>query len=73
MSDREYTNGEITVTWEPTKCIHSGRCVHGLPQVFDVHARPWVNIEGATSEQIEAQIAKCPSGALGCYRNSTES
>lgn len=69
MNDREYTNGEVTVTWEPSKCIHSGRCVHGLPEVFDVHARPWVNILGASSDQIEAQIAKCPSGALGCFRN----
>lgn len=34
-SVKEYSNGEVTITWEASKCIHSGKCVRGLPSVFD--------------------------------------
>ena len=66
---KEYSNGEITVVWQPEKCIHSTLCFKGLPQVFDPKARPWVNPEGASSEEMMEQIGKCPSGALSFYRN----
>lgn len=62
--DRNYTNGEITVHWRPDKCTHAARCIRGLPSVFNVNARPWVNIGAATTEQIRATVETCPSGAL---------
>lgn len=61
---KKYSNGEVTVVWEPSKCIHSGDCVRGLPAVFDVNARPWVNVEGANAQQLINQVNQCPSGAL---------
>ena len=63
-----YETPEITVTFDPTLCIHSGNCVRGLPAVFDVGRRRWVRPEAATAEQVAAQIARCPSGALKFYR-----
>lgn len=66
---KEYSNGEITVVWQPDKCIHSKMCFNGLPEVFDPQARPWVNIEGSTSQKIMAQVKRCPSGALSYYVN----
>lgn len=59
-----YTNGEITVLWKPNCCIHSGICVRGLPRVFDVTRRPWVDILAATTDEIRDQVDRCPSGAL---------
>ena len=59
-----YTNGEITVLWKPNRCIHSGICVRGLPLVFDVKRRPWVDILAATTSEIRDQVDRCPSGAL---------
>jgi len=38
--------------------------VEGLPAVFDVNRRPWINADGAAAEAIQKQIARCPSGAL---------
>lgn len=71
MSDtpihKEYSNGEVTITWEPNKCIHSKNCVTGLASVFDFEKRPWINAQGASTEAIVKQIDKCPSGALGYY------
>ena len=61
---KEYSNGDITVIWQPKKCIHSAICKNGLFEVFNPQARPWINIEGANSERISAQVKKCPSGAL---------
>lgn len=66
---REYTNGEVTVVWKPDLCIHSTLCFNGLPEVFDPARRPWVNIQGAGSDQIVDQVKKCPSGALSYYLN----
>jgi uncharacterized Fe-S cluster protein YjdI len=63
-----YETPEITVTFEPAVCTHSAICVRGLPAVFDVRRRRWVAIEAATAEEIHAQVARCPSGALKSYR-----
>ena len=63
-----YETPEITVTFEPALCIHSARCVRGLPEVFDVKRRRWIAPEAASAEAIHEQIAKCPSGALKSYR-----
>ena len=68
----EYTNGELTIVWKPKKCIHSGNCVRGLPQVFDPRARPWIKIENASTEELAEAVARCPSGALSCYRNDAK-
>jgi len=66
---KEYTNGEITVMWKPAKCIHASFCWKELPEVFDPNKRPWVNMEGASSERIRKQVERCPSGALTYYEN----
>ena len=66
---KEYSNGEVTVVWKPELCIHSGVCFSGLPRVFNPKARPWVKVDGASTEQIVAQVKQCPSGALSYYYN----
>lgn len=70
MTEKRYTNDEITVVWKPDVCIHSTNCFKGLPQVFDPKARPWINAKGAKTAEIAAQIDKCPSGALSYFYNS---
>ncbi|MFK7952792.1 MAG: (4Fe-4S)-binding protein [Ekhidna sp.] len=61
---KEYSNEDLTVVWKPKQCIHSEKCFHGLSSVFNPNNRPWVNVEGAISQEIKDQIDKCPSGAL---------
>jgi len=61
---KKYSNGEITVVWQSGLCTHSGNCFRGLPQVFDPRKQPWITPDNATSEQIIAQVKRCPSGAL---------
>jgi uncharacterized Fe-S cluster protein YjdI len=67
MSDeitKTYTNGEVTIVWRSGLCQHSAVCFRGLPKVFDPRKRPWVNPQGASTEEIVTQVRKCPSGAL---------
>lgn len=66
---KEYTNNEVTVVWQPHLCIHSGICAHGLPLVFKPKEKPWITIGSTKSEEVIAQVAKCPSGALSTYSN----
>ncbi|WP_194774614.1 (4Fe-4S)-binding protein [Pararhodonellum marinum] len=72
MSKKTYTNGEVTITWEAEKCIHSANCVNGLPEVFQADARPWIKPEGAPTEAIVEQVKQCPSGALGYFYNDAD-
>jgi uncharacterized Fe-S cluster protein YjdI len=69
---KEYSNGELTIVWQPAKCIHSEICVKNLPSVYDPKAKPWISPEEATTEELKAQIKKCPSGALSFYMNGEE-
>jgi uncharacterized Fe-S cluster protein YjdI len=66
---KEYTNGEITVVWQSGKCIHSGNCVRTNPDVFQPKEKPWIKIDGSTTEKIIEAVKKCPSGALTYYNN----
>ena len=72
MSDKaiikRYSNGEITVVWQPSLCVHSGICARGLPQVIDPRRRPWVVLTGYDSDTITNQVEACPSGALSIER-----
>jgi uncharacterized Fe-S cluster protein YjdI len=66
MSKRlqSYETDEIVVTFDPKVSIHSGVCVRGLPLVFDVRRKRWVQPEHAPAADVAAQVARCPSGAL---------
>lgn len=69
LYENEFTNGEITVHYEPKKCIHAGICAKGLSEVFRTSVIPWVHMDGAKTSEIIQQIKKCPSGALSFCRN----
>lgn len=66
---KEYSNEEVTIIWKPDLCIHAGECVNALPKVYNPKDRPWIKPENATGDEIRAQVAKCPSGALTIKEN----
>ena len=61
---RIYENDTIAVAWYPERCVHSARCIAGLPDVFDPGRKPWVVLEGHTADEIAAVVQHCPTGAL---------
>ena len=66
---KKYTNGEVTIVWQPSVCTHTAICIHSLPAVFDTKKRPWVNIHGAETARLVEQVKACPSGALSFFMN----
>jgi Uncharacterized conserved protein len=68
-NSKNYSNGDVTIVWQPDLCIHSKICWTGLVEVFNPRNRPWVNMQGADTERIKAQVDKCPSGALSYIMN----
>lgn len=69
---KEYTNGEVTVFWKPKLCIHSANCLLGLPEVFDNSKKPWIDIHGATTEDIIKTVNTCPTRALTFLKNEPD-
>jgi uncharacterized Fe-S cluster protein YjdI len=61
---REYTADEVAVSFDANLCIHSGRCLKGLPEVFDLEKRPWIQPGNADAERVIETVDRCPSGAL---------
>jgi uncharacterized Fe-S cluster protein YjdI len=73
MEKKNYTNGEVTIVWQPKLCIHSAKCWRGensLPEVFNPSEKPWIKLEGASTERIIEQVKTCPSGALSYFMNN---
>ncbi|MGZ4116771.1 MAG: (4Fe-4S)-binding protein [Bacteroidia bacterium] len=64
-----YKNSDITVVWKPHVCIHSKKCWKELGDVFKPLEKPWVKMEGASTERIIKQVDSCPSGALSYIKN----
>ncbi len=72
---KTYSNGEITIVWKPSVCIHSTLCwkgEKGLKSVFNPMEKPWIKPHGADTEAIIERVTGCPSGALSFYYNDKQ-
>jgi uncharacterized Fe-S cluster protein YjdI/CDGSH-type Zn-finger protein len=61
---KRYDGERVEVTFDPRRCLHAGRCVTGLPEVFDTNRRPWILPDCAPAEKVAEVVRRCPSGAL---------
>jgi len=57
-------NDKVIVRYDPAICIHAGECVRGLPSVFSLSRKPWIDVNAASAAAIIEQVKRCPSGAL---------
>lgn len=69
MPAKEYRSEEITVAFDPGRCIHSEECVHNLPEVFDTEKRPWIQPGNSDADSVAAVVMRCPTGALTFVRS----
>jgi uncharacterized Fe-S cluster protein YjdI len=67
---KEYTNGEITVVWQPAKCVHCYNCVMANPLSFRPGERPWIKMDFSPTAKIIKAVDVCPSGALSYFINT---
>lgn len=61
---REYIGENIIVSYDAKRCIHAEECVHGMDAVFNIDARPWIQPDNGSADELAAVIDKCPTGAL---------
>jgi CDGSH-type Zn-finger protein len=61
---KTYVGKKITVHDNRRICSHAAECVNNLPSVFKLNARPWIDPDATSLEEIINTIRKCPSGAL---------
>lgn len=61
---KQYLGSDITVTFDSGRCLHFAECVRGLPEVFNVSARPWITPDNADAATLAGVVERCPSGAL---------
>lgn len=59
-----YATDAITVTFDPTRCIHAAECIRAAPAVFDSRRRRWIKPELGDPELIATAVHRCPTGAL---------
>ena len=69
VNANEFSNKDITVTYDPCKCILSGTCAKELSEVFSDSIIPWVNLDNTETNRIIEQIERCPSGALDYFKH----
>ncbi|ENQ3107061.1 (4Fe-4S)-binding protein [Bacillus cereus] len=64
FKSKRYAGKDIAVFFNAEIYAHAAKCVKGLPEVFDINKKPWVNANGAEADEIAKVIDQCPSGAL---------
>ena len=72
INAKEFSNKDITVTYDPCICTLSGICARDLSEVFSNCVIPWVNLDNTETKRIIKQIKKCPSGALKYYEHKKQ-
>jgi len=68
---RKYYGKTIDVFFKKEKCIKSGNCVKGEPNVFDTSRKPWILPDNASKQDVKDVINTCPSGALKYIERET--
>ena len=59
------SSDDITIHFDPQRCIHSRQCVLNAPGVFLANVEgPWLHPENDTPEHLAHVAQSCPSGAI---------
>jgi uncharacterized Fe-S cluster protein YjdI len=67
MPGKEYRSERISVSFDPERCIHARYCVWGLPEVFNLSERPWVNPERANVGRVAEVVMPYRGPAIRAY------
>ena len=60
----EIDGNTVTVEYTPMLCSHAAECQRLAMNVFNPKAKPWIQPENGSLQDIVAVMGACPSGAL---------
>lgn len=61
---RTYEGKNIDVKYDVKRCIHAEECVKGLPAVFNLQERRWIQPDKGDVDLLSEVVTRCPTGAL---------
>jgi uncharacterized Fe-S cluster protein YjdI len=68
MARKLYTGPLVDVSYDIAVCRHYAECVRGMPEVFNVQKRPWIELDGIDTPQLADKlrevVGRCPTGAI---------
>lgn len=68
MARKTHAGPIVDVSFDGDVCRHAAECVRGMPEVFDVSKRPWIDPTQAdttdSAQTLRRVVGRCPSGAL---------
>jgi uncharacterized Fe-S cluster protein YjdI len=67
---KRYRGQAVDVSFDGARCRHAAECLRGLPAVFDVSRRPWIDPERGDPDELMRVVARCPTGALRTHPKS---
>ena len=67
---KRYLGEAVEVSFDGARCRHAAECLRGLPAVFDVSRRPWIDPERGDPQELMRVVALCPTGALRAHPKS---
>ena len=67
---RRYRGEVVDVSFDGARCRHAAECLQGLPAVFDVNHRPWIDPDKGDPAELIRVVARCPTGALRSHPKS---
>ncbi|MCF6227510.1 MAG: CDGSH iron-sulfur domain-containing protein [Planctomycetes bacterium] len=67
-----YDGEKVSIQDNRGLCAHAGYCTTNLPSVFKYGEEPWIDPNGASSEEIATVVKQCPAGALAAQIDGQE-
>jgi len=65
-----YRGKTLNVSFDASRCSHGGNCIKTLPSVFNLKARPWINLDNCDNAELIKTVKHCPSGALQFHEST---
>lgn len=68
---KSYQGKDITVSFDPRKCIHARKCAQAAPHIYNVKADgDWIQPNNGTAQDSINVANACPSGAITARLNN---
>lgn len=70
MTEEIVIGRDVTIGFDPIRCIHSRGCVLAHPEIYVPNVQgEWIHPDAASADTVMLTALNCPSGAIRVTRN----